>query len=99
MFFGKQPLFSIVVTYLFTNLLWLETAKLPFDLRIKLPLAHHKMWRLHTFSCHAKRHARKLRLPIFIAFGLTQPGIKPEVTVSEADALSTRPPISYDHWG
>ena len=29
-------------------------------------------------------------MPIFIVFGLTQPGIKPESTVSVADALSTR---------
>ena len=32
-------------------------------------------------------------MPIFIVFGLTRSGIEPESTVSEADALSTRPLI------
>ena len=33
-------------------------------------------------------------MPSFVAFGLTRPGIKPESTVSLADASSTRPLIS-----
>ena len=45
---------------------------------------------LHTVSLIAKRQAEKLRIPIFIVFGLTQPTIKPEFTVSVAAALSTR---------
>ena len=34
-------------------------------------------------------------MPIFIVFGLTRPGIEPVSTVSVADALSTRPLISF----
>ena len=41
----------------------------------------------------AERQAGKLRIPIFIVFGLTRLGIEPESTVSVADALPTRPLI------
>ena len=34
-------------------------------------------------------------MPIFIVFGLTRLGIEPESTASVADALSTRPLISF----
>ena len=36
----------------------------------------------------AERQARKLRIPIFIVFGLTRPGIESWCTVSAADALT-----------
>ena len=34
-------------------------------------------------------------MQIFVAFGLTQPGIEPESTASVADALSTQSLIGY----
>ena len=39
----------------------------------------------------------KTLIPIFMAFGLTRPGIEPESTASVADALSTRPLIGYSN--
>ena len=41
----------------------------------------------------AQRQAGKLRIPIFIVFGLTRPEIEPESTAPVADALSIRPLI------
>ena len=49
----------------------------PFGLRVKLPLVYHAQWKLHTVPAIAERQARKLRIPIFIVFGLTRPGIEP----------------------
>ena len=57
------------------------------------PSVYHTRWRLHTVPLIAERQAGKLRIPIFIVFGLTRPGIEPESTASVADALFTRPLI------
>ena len=59
------------------------------------PSVYHTRWRLHIVPLIAERQAGKLWIPIFIVFGLTQPGIKPVSTVSVADALSTRPLIGF----
>ena len=48
------------------------------------------------FSSTAERQARNLWMPMFIVFGLTRPEIKPEFSVSVADALSTRPLIGFN---
>ena len=55
------------------------------------PPVYHTRRRLHTIPLIAERQAGKLRIPTFIIFGLTRPGIEPEFTASVADALSTRP--------
>ena len=57
------------------------------------PSVYHTQWRLHTVPLIAERQAGKLRIPIFIVFGLTRPGIEHVSTASVADALSTRPLI------
>ena len=57
-----------------------------------LPVYHTRRW-LHAVPFNAERQAGKLGIPIFIVFGLTRPGIKPESSASVADALSTRPLI------
>ena len=49
--------------------------------------------RLHTVPLIGEHQAMKLRIPIFIAFGLTRPGIEPKSTDSVADALSTNSPL------
>ena len=56
---------------------------------------------MHLFTKHdggftltlfnAERHAGKLKIPIFIVFGLIRLGIEPTFTVSTADALSIQP--------
>ena len=48
---------------------------------------------LHTIclTLIAERQAGKLQVPIFVVFGLTRPGIKPESTGSVADELPARP--------
>ena len=48
----------------------------------------------HTLPLIGAYQAAKLRVPVFIVFGLTRPGIEPEFTISVADALSARPLIS-----
>ena len=55
------------------------------------PSVYRTRWRLHTVPLIAERQAGKLRIPIFIVFGLTRPGIEPVSTASVADARSTRP--------
>ena len=57
------------------------------------PPVYHTRRRLHTVPLIAERQVGKLWIPIFIVFGLTQPGIEPESTASVADGLSTRPPV------
>ena len=57
------------------------------------PPVYHTWWRLYTVPLIAERQAGKLRIPIFIVFGLTRPEIESVSTVSVADALSTRPLI------
>ena len=59
------------------------------------PPVYHTRWRLHTVPCNAERQAGKLWKPIFIVFGLIRPGIRPESTVSVADAPFTRPLFGY----
>ena len=54
------------------------------------PPVYHTRRRLHTVPLIAERQAGKLRIPIFMVFGLTRPGTEPESTASVADALSTR---------
>ena len=54
---------------------------------------YHTRRRLHTVPLIAERYAGKLRIPMFIVFGLTRPEIKPASTALVADALSTRPMI------
>ena len=73
------------------------TEKGPLNFRVKLPPGHqvYPRWRLHTVSFNAERQAGKLRIPIFIVFGLTRLGIEPESTVSVADAVSNRLLIGY----
>ena len=83
----------IVITFYSPNCLGQETAKGPFGLRVKLPPAHLCTTHGGSFTLSlliAERQAGKLWIPIFIVFGLTQPGIEPESTASVADALSTR---------
>ena len=60
-----------------------------------LPPAHlssvyHTERRLHTVPLLVERQAGKLRIPIFIVFGLARPGIEPVSTTSVADALSPK---------
>ena len=69
-----------------------ETFRSSTQAATNLPV-YHTRWRLHTVPLIAERQAGKLWIPIFIVFDLTRPGIKPESTVSIADALSTRPLI------
>ena len=83
----------IVITFYSPSCLGQETVKGPFGLRVKLPPVYHSRRRLHTLPLIAERQAGKLRIPIFIVFGLTRPGIEPESTAAVADALSTRPLI------
>ena len=61
-------------------------------LRVKLQTAHfssasHTPWRLHTVPFNAERRAGKLRKPIFIAFGLTPPGIEPVYRFSSRQSI------------
>ena len=73
-----------------------ETAKetfRSFSQAATCPPVYHTWWRLHTVPLIAERQTGKLRIPIFIVFGLTRPGIEPKSTVSVADAQSTRPLI------
>ena len=85
----------IVIAFYSLTQLSQETAKGPFDLRVKLPPAHQSITRrrLHTVPLIAERQAGKLWIPIFIVFGLTRPGIELKSTASVADALSPGPPI------
>ena len=53
------------------------------------PPVYHTWWRLNTVPLFAERQAGKLWIPIFMVFGLTQSGIKPESTFSVADAASS----------
>ena len=54
---------------------------------------YHTRWRFHrTITFIGERQAGKLWIPIF-SLWITRLGIKPESTVSVADALSTRPLI------
>ena len=70
-----------------------ETAKGPFGLRAKVPPVYHTRRSLHTNPLIAECQAGKLRISIFMVFGLTRLGIESKSTVSVADALSTRPLI------
>ena len=64
------------------------------------PPVYHKRWRLHTLTFFfAEPQAGKLGIPIFFVFGLARPRIEVKCTVSEADALSTRPLNEmYEYW-
>ena len=91
----NKTVYVILITFYSPSCLGQETAKETFGLRVKLPPAHpvyHTRWRLHTVPLIAERQAGKLWIPIFIVFGLTQPGIEPESNASVANALS------LDHW-
>ena len=92
----KLAIILIVTIYLFTKLSWPgnSTGSLQSwsqTATCSLSTAHG--WELHTVSFIAGHQARKLRIPIVIVFGLTQPRIESEFTVSVADAQSTRPLI------
>ena len=79
---------------LFTKLPWPGNSEGTFrslSQAATCPSVYHTRWRLHTVPLIAERQAGKLRIPIFIVFGLTRPGIEPLSTASIADALSTRP--------
>ena len=81
---------------LFTKLPWPGDSKGTFRFSSQAatcPPVYHTRRRLHTVPLIAERQAGKLRIPIFLVFGLTRPGIEPESTASVADALSTRPLI------
>ena len=58
-----------------------------------MPPVYHTRRRFNTVPLIAERETGKLRIPIFLVFGLTRPGIELDSTVSGADALSTRPLI------
>ena len=83
----------IVITFYSPSYLDHETAKGPLGLRVKLPPVYHTQWRLHTVPLIAERQAGKLRIAVFIVFGLTRPGFEPKSTALVADTLSTRPLI------
>ena len=73
-------LIVIVITFYSPSCLGQETTKGPFGLRVKLPLAHLSTTHGRGFTQSlsaliAERQAGKLRIPIFIVFGLTGPGI------------------------
>ena len=81
---------------LFTKLPWPGDSERTFrssSQAATCPSVYHTQWRLHTVPFIAECQAGKLRIPIFIVFGLTRPGIEPVSTASVADALSTRPLI------
>ena len=81
---------------LFTKLPWPGDSERTFQSSSQAttcPPVYKTRRRLHTVPLIAKRHAGKMRIPIFIAFGLTQPGIEHQSSVAVADALSTRPLI------
>ena len=79
---------------IFTYLSWPADSE---DRRVKLPLAHLLLSRrkLHMSLFIAERQARKLRIPIFIVFGLIQSGIELRSIGSVADALTIRPLIGF----
>ena len=79
----------IAVTFYSQTCLGQETAKGPFDLRVKLPPARLSTTHDGGFTYIAQRKAEKLWIPIFKVFGLTRPGIEHEFTVS-VDALFIR---------
>ena len=69
------------------------------NLRVKLPpVYHHTRWRLHTVLFNSWTSSRKLKIPIFMVFGLTRLEIEPEFTVLVAYeyALFTRPLVGTD---
>ena len=83
---------------LFTKLPWPGDSERTFrssSQAATCPPVYHSRRRLHTFPLIAERQAGKLRIPIFIVFGMTRPGIEPKSTASVADALTTRPLIGY----
>ena len=83
---------------LFTKLPWPGNSKGTFrssSQAATCPPVYYTRRRLHTVPLIAECQAGKMWIPIFIIFGLTRPGIKPESTVSVADALSTRSLIGH----
>ena len=53
----------------------------------ELPPVYHTRRRFYTIPLNAELQKRKLKLPIFMIFGLTRQGIEPWSTVSLADAF------------
>ena len=74
----------IVITVYTPSCLGQETAKEPFDLRVKLPPVDHTRQRLRRVHLIVERQAGKLGTPIFIVFSLILSGIEPESTGSVA---------------
>ena len=66
----------------------------PFGLRVQLPLSTCLPHTLEASHCPFDCRTSSREAVNTEAFGLTRPGIKPESTVSEADALSTRPLVN-----
>ena len=85
----------IIIAFYSPSCLGQETAEEPFGLRVKLPPVYNTPWIFHTVPLIAGLQTGKLWIPIFIIFGLTRQGIEPESTISVADAVSTRPLVSW----
>ena len=83
----------IVITIYSPKLPWAGDSKETFRFSTKTatyPPVYYKRLRLHTDPLIAYCQAEKLCTLVFIIFDLTKPGIKPESTVSLADALFTQ---------
>ena len=97
----KNPEISVIVFVfcncicnyiLFTKLPWPGDSEGTFrssSQAAACPPVYHTRRRLHTLPLIAERQAEKLRIPIFIVFGLTRPGIEPESTSSRRSIHST----------
>ena len=90
-----------MITQLFTTLIWPGEGEMTaYGLRITTcPQIYHTWWQLSTvpYNAEAERQAGKLRIAIFVVFGLTWLRIELAFTVSVANVPFTQPRVG-NYW-